>query len=215
MVQLYPVGKQLHAVMTSGTVLPQAWFDALKANAQYVFQQYGCSEVGCIAVNMDTQMANHIGTPLPHVKVMAGNDVSTPKEIVVTKGRQVVHTQDLGYFDKAGLLCFVSRCDDMINVSGLNVYPQDVENVVMEMPEVSDAVVFKRSDSLSGERVCLRFVADISMEPSRIRYWCSTRLAAFQLPVDVEQCDIIEKMPNGKVNRKALSQSKISIPALG
>ncbi|WP_232312873.1 AMP-binding protein [Enterovibrio coralii] len=214
-VQLYPNGQKLHAVMTSGTVLPQSWFDALKAKAQFVFQQYGCSEAGCIAINPQTESANQIGKPLPHLMVTAGENIDAPAEIVVTKGELVIYTQDIGYVDPSGQLCFVSRSDDMINVSGLNVYPQDVENVVMEIPEVSDAVVFKRADSLSGERVCLQFVADINIEPSRIRHWCSTRLASFQLPIDVEQRDAIEKMPNGKVNRKALSQSKISLPALG
>lgn len=214
-VQLYPKGHQLNAVMTSGTVLPNAWFEALKGKAKYVFQQYGCSEAGCIAINANTKAANHIGSPLPHVKVTAGIDTSRPGEIVVKKGDDLILTNDLGYFDEKGRLIFVSRRDDMINVSGLNVYPQDVENVVLEIPEISEAVAFKRPDPLSGERVCLQFVADAMFEPSRIRKWCSTRLAAYQLPVDIEQRQQIEKMANGKINRRQLSRSKISIPAIG
>lgn len=214
-VQLYPKGQQLNAVMTSGTVLPKAWFEALREKAKHVFQQYGCSEAGCIAINSDTKAANHIGTPLGHLKVNAGIDTSRPGEIVVQKGDDIIFTKDLGYFDEQGQLIFVSRADDMINVSGLNVYPQDVENVVLEIAEISEAVVFKRSDPLSGERVCLQFVASDALEPSRIRKWCSTRLASYQLPVDIEQCTVIEKMANGKINRNVLSQSKISIPAIG
>ncbi|MFL7010759.1 AMP-binding protein [Enterovibrio norvegicus] len=214
-VQLYPKDQRLHAVMTSGTVLPGAWFDALREKTKHVFQQYGCSEAGCIAINTNTLTANQIGQPLPHLQVFAGNDASCPDEIVITKGDVTIHTQDLGYIDDKGALYFVSRCDDMINVSGLNVYPQDIENVVLEIPDVTEAIVFKRPDPFSGERVCLQFIATNQLEPSRIRHWCGTRLASYQLPVDIEQCEEIEKMANGKINRKTLSQSTISIPALG
>ncbi|MGF1770441.1 AMP-binding protein [Enterovibrio makurazakiensis] len=214
-VQLYPKDQVLHAVMTSGTVLPGVWFDALRKKTKHVFQQYGCSEAGCIAINPYTQAANQMGLPLPHLNVTAGKSEAFPEEILVTKGEWVIRTQDLGYLDDKGELCFVSRCDDMINVSGLNVYPQDIENVVLEIPEVTEAIVFKRPDSFSGERVCLQFIASNQIEPSRIRQWCGTRLAAYQLPVDIEQCEEIEKMANGKVNRKTLSQSKVLIPAIG
>lgn len=215
LVQLYPKQEQLHAVMTSGTVLPQAWFEAIKVRSQYLFQQYGCSEAGCIAVCENPDYANQMGFPLPHLRVSAGSDVTSPQEIIVSKNKLDINTKDLGFFDVQGQLCFVSRSDDMINVSGLNVYPQDVENVVMELAEITDAVVFKRADELSGERVCLQFVADTMIEPSRIRQWCGTRLANHQLPVDIEQREIIEKAANGKINRKALSQSSVSIAAIG
>ncbi|WP_028024572.1 AMP-binding protein [Enterovibrio calviensis] len=214
-VQLYPRDQMLHAVMTSGTVLPEAWFDALRKKTKHVFQQYGCSEAGCISINPYTLTANQIGLPLPHLSVKAGTSASSPEEIVIINGNRTINTQDLGYLDDKGELYFISRCDDMINVSGLNVYPQDIENVVLEMPEVSEAIVFKRPDPFSGDRVCLQFIASGQLEPSLIRHWCGTRLAAYQLPVDIEQCEEIEKMANGKINRKALSQSKISIPAIG
>ncbi|KMV29459.1 acyl-CoA synthase [Photobacterium swingsii] len=214
-VKLYPSTARIHAVMTSGTVIPQEWFMALKTKTDHVFQQYGCSEVGCIAVNADTQGADQLGYPLPHLIVEAGESRDTPAEIKITADGRSIHTHDLGYYNAQGVLCFVSRLDDTINVAGLHVYPKDVEDVVMELPEVSEAVIFKRHDSLAGDRVCLQFIASERLEPSRIRHWCSTRLASFQLPVDIEQVEHIEKLANGKISRKALAERGIAIPALG
>lgn len=47
-------------------------------------------------------------------------------------------------------MVFASRLDDTINVAGLNVYPQDIEDVVMAMPGIEDAVVIRRSDRYAG-----------------------------------------------------------------
>ncbi|PSW11051.1 acyl-CoA synthase [Photobacterium sanctipauli] len=212
---LYPASQRLHAVMTSGTLLSKACFELLLSRAEHVFQQYGCSEVGCIAINSKTESAENLGAILPHLQVQAGGNAKEPEEVIVRVGEQTIFTRDLGYFDHQQHLCFVSRVDDTINVAGLNVYPKDVEDAVLELPSVSEAVVFKRKDSLAGEKVCLQFVADEALPPSRIRSWCQTRLAAYQLPVEVEQVAEIEKLPNGKVNRKALAETAVAIPALG
>ncbi|MGF1680595.1 AMP-binding protein [Photobacterium minamisatsumaniensis] len=212
---LYPQSKQLHAVMTSGTLLPKACFEALQYRAEHIFQQYGCSEVGCIAINPNTETNNSVGYVLPHLHVQAGRCHQQPEEITVTVNGEVIHTRDLGYFDEQLRLHFVARADDLINVAGLNVYPKDVEDAVSELPAITDAVVFKRQDALAGDRVCLQFVADENLSPSLIRRWCSTRLAAFQLPVDIQQVEQIDKFPNGKVDRLALAKTEPAIPAIG
>ncbi len=100
------------------------------------------------------------------------------------------------------MLVFVSRLDDMINVSGLNVYPKDVEDAVMAMPAITDAVAFRKNDRFAGERVALLFSADVPVAPQAVREWCSRQLAGHQLPMEILQVDAVPRQANGKISRR-------------
>lgn len=203
--RLTPDGEKLHAVMTSGTLLPEAWFETIRAKAEHVFQQYGCSEAGCIAINPDLTAAGDMGYVLPHLSLQTGVDADTPGEIVVTRNGRPIATRDLGYRRADGMLVFVSRLDDMINVSGLNVYPAQVEEAVMTMPGVTDAVAFRREDRFAGERVGLAFSASTAVSPQDIRAWCMPRLASHQLPTEILQVDAVPRQANGKISRREVA----------
>lgn len=196
----------IHAVMTSGTLLPNKWFETLRAKVRHVHQQYGCSEAGCIALGQDITAANELGVPLPHVEILTGSTPTDPKEILVRlPDGKFIQTRDLGYM-RDGRLHFVSRADDMINVAGLNVYPSEVEEVALEMPGVREAIVFKRAHGFGHEQVCLYFVSETPLPHQAVREWCAQRLAAHQVPMNITQVPDIPKLPNGKVSRKALAQ---------
>ena len=199
-------GQTIHAIMTSGTLMQNAWFDKVKAKVEHLHQQYGCSEAGCVALGEDISRANELGAPLPHIRLTTGASAEDPAEIVIElAGGKTIHTQDLGYID-AGKLHFVSRLDDMINVSGLNVYPAEVEEVVLEFPGVTDAVVYKRSHGFGNDQVCLAFSSREPIAAQELRAWCSARLAGHQVPMRVDRLAQIPKLPNGKVRRNALAE---------
>lgn len=203
--RLLPAGETLHATMTSGTILPEAWFTAIRATSQHMFQQYGCSEVGCIAVNPDVTAPTDMGRPLPHHALSAGTGPDDPAEIVVSGPYGRVPTADLGYIGQGGMLVFVARMDDTINVSGLNVYPGEVEDVVMAMPGVLDAVAFRKPDRFAGERVGLVFSAEAPLAARALRDWCAGRLAPHQVPSEILQVAQVPRQANGKVNRRELA----------
>ncbi|MDP9631136.1 AMP-binding protein [Ensifer sp. 1H6] len=204
--RLLPEGEQIHATMTSGTLLPDPWFAQIRARSRHMFQQYGCSEAGCIAINPDVTNAGDMGFVLPHLLPQTGSNAENADEIVVTKDDGIaIHTRDLGYRRDDGMLVFVSRMDDMINVSGLNVYPRDVEDAAMAMAEVSDAVAFRMGDRFAGERVALLFSASQTIAPQAIREWCSLHLASHQLPMDIRQVDTIPRQANGKISRREVA----------
>lgn len=201
--RLLPQGEQIHATMTSGTLLPDAWFALIRARSLHMFQQYGCSESGCISINPDVRATGDMGFVLPHLRAETGSSADEPGEIVVKPAdAATVHTRDLGYIKDDGMLVFLSRMDDMINVSGLNVYPKDVEDAVMAMPAVTDAVAFRKSDRFAGERVALLFSAGEPVAPQSVREWCSRHLAGYQLPMDILQIDTIPRQANGKISRR-------------
>ncbi|WP_203156635.1 AMP-binding protein [Methylobacterium aquaticum] len=200
--RLLPEDERIHAAMTSGTLLPAPWFSAIRARVEHLFQQYGCSETGCIAVNPDLQRADAIGRPLPHHRVTAGPSAEAPAEIVVEGEAGTVRTGDLGYRTPDGMLVFVARLSDTINVSGLNVYPGEVEDVVMAMPGITDAVAFARPDAFAGERVTLLFSAEARIAPRDLQDWCRRLLAGHQVPVETVQVAAIPRQANGKISRR-------------
>ncbi|MET7244958.1 AMP-binding protein [Methylobacterium sp. EM32] len=204
--RLMPEGERLHAAMTSGTLLPAPWFAAIRARVEHLFQQYGCSEAGCIAVNPDLRRADAIGYPLPHHRVQAGVSAGTPEEIVVASGSATIRTGDLGYRMPDGMLIFVSRRSDTINVSGLNVYPGEVEDVVMAMPGITDVVAFARADPFAGERVTLLFSAEAPVPPRALQDWCRRFLAGHQVPVEALQVAAIPRQANGKISRREAAE---------
>jgi len=205
LVRLLPAGAQLCPVMTSGAPMRGSWFHELRARSAGVLQQYGCSELGCISLNLDTQAADEVGVALRHLDVTAGPGKDAPEEIRVRVDQRFVSTRDLGYFNKRGL-CFVSRVDDTINVAGINVYPREVEEVVLEFSGVGEAAVYKRADAYAGERVCLKFTAERSVDVAELRRFCVAQLTPFAVPLEIQQVAEIPKLDNGKVNRRQLAE---------
>ena len=198
----------LHAIMTSGTLMQSAWFEETARKVVHFYQQYGCSEVGCIAMGGGITSVNDVGVPLSHLHVIAGSCSKNPDEIkVTTSDGSIIETRDFGYLDNGGRLHFISRIDDMINVAGLNVYPAEVEEVVLSMPGIRDAVVFKRSHSFGNDQVCLQYVADTKLAAEDIRAWCRQQLANYQVPIDMTQVEYIDRLPSGKISRKKLANT--------
>ncbi|WP_404357235.1 AMP-binding protein [Cytobacillus firmus] len=201
-------GQRFDAVMTSGTLMPAGWMEALKKASNRVLQQYGCSEAGCVAIHPDVSDPREMGYPLPHVKVEAGS-VQHPGEILIHDSEKTIYTKDLGYIEN-GVLSFLARMDDTINVAGLNVYPQEVEDVLMEEPRIIEAVVYKKVHPLSGERVCAQYVCSEPIEEQELREWCRDYLAPYQVPLEFKKVEEIEKLPNGKVSRKRLGEGVLA-----
>ena len=203
--RLLPAGEQIHATMTSGTLLPEPWFKTIRGKSRHMFQQYGCSEAGCIAINPDVQAANEVGYVLPRFLMRDPGTQDEPAEIAVQRAGAVVETRDLGFRRDDGMLVFLSRLDDLINVSGLNVYPKEVEDVVMTFAGIADAVVFRKQDAFAGERVALLFSAEQAVDQRQLRQWCAERLAAHQMPTELLQVERIPRQANGKISRREVA----------
>ncbi|MDE0921754.1 AMP-binding protein [Aurantimonas coralicida] len=196
-------GETMHAAMTSGTLLPAPWFEAIRAKTGTLFQQYGCSEAGVVAVSEDLVAANEMGRPLPHHRVQAGT-AAEPAEIIVDTPWGTVGTRDLGHLRDDGVLVFDARLDDTIIVSGLNVYPREVEDVVMAMPGIDDAVVFGLDDAFAGGRVALVYTGADDVTEAAIAQWCGTQLAGHQRPREMRRAAAIPRGGTGKISRREI-----------
>jgi long-chain acyl-CoA synthetase len=116
------------------------------------------------------------------------------------------HTGDMGRVDEDGYYYIVDRKKDMIVVSGYNVYPIEVENVIMRHPSVVDAAVIGVPDDYQGESVkALLIVKEgetISLD--ELTAHCREQLAAFKVPKHLEIRDSLPKSPTGKVVKREL-----------
>jgi long-chain acyl-CoA synthetase len=117
-----------------------------------------------------------------------------------------LHTGDLGYLDEDGYLFIVDRKKDLIIRGGFNVYPRDVEDALVEHPEVEAAGVVGRLDEVHGEEV----VAFVSLRPGRestsqeLVEWARQRIGGYKYPREIHVVDSIPLTSVGKVDRKAL-----------
>jgi long-chain acyl-CoA synthetase len=199
-----------------------------------VREGYGLTEASPIVATAalgDTARPGSIGPPLPGVDVRLldgdGTDVlvGDPGEIWV-RGPNVfagywddtqatarvldtdgwLHTGDLAIADEDGWLRLVDRAKDLIIVSGFNVYPAEVEDALVEHPDVAEAAVVGVADPKSGETVVAFVVPCDGATPTwtELTAHLRHRLARYKLPSRIE---LVAELPHnfaGKVPRRAL-----------
>ena len=105
-----------------------------------------------------------------------------------------------------GYLSIVDRIKDIIIVSGFNVYPNELEDLISTHPDVLECAVIGVSDESSGERVQL-FVVPTQpdhFDETALLSWCRQQLAAYKVPKEIHCLETLPKTPVGKVLRRAL-----------
>ncbi len=110
---------------------------------------------------------------------------------------------DLGRVDEDGYVYLDGRRDDLILSGGVNVYPAEVERVLLETPGVTDAAVFPRTDDGWGQRVCAAYVGDAPS--AAVTAALRAALAGYKQPKELHQVGEIPRTANGKVRRSLLS----------
>ena len=198
-----------------------------------IVEGYGLSETSpsatCNPVD-STAYSGNIGLPMPNTELKLldddGNEVpiGTPGEIAI-KGPQVMagywqrpdetakvmtpdgffRSGDIGVVDERGYFKIVDRKKDMILVSGFNVYPNEVEDVVTQMPGVLECAAVGVPDSKAGEAVKLVIVRkDPNVTEAQVRAYCEANLTGYKRPKVVEFRNELPKTPVGKILRREL-----------
>lgn len=121
-------------------------------------------------------------------------------------------TGDLGYLDESGNLFLVDRLKDLVIVSGFNVYPSEVEDVVEEVGGVAEAAVVGAQDEETGEAVVAYVRPEPGTDPedlvARVRAHCAGRLAGFKQPSTVHVVDTLPHTGTGKVQKGRLRETE-------
>jgi O-succinylbenzoate-CoA ligase len=114
-------------------------------------------------------------------------------------------TGDIGEIDDEGYLYIKDRLKDMIISGGENVYPAEIESVIIGIPGVNEVAVIGLADEKWGEIACAIVVADQSeVSEQQIVEFCGTRLARYKLPKRVIFADAIPRNPTGKILKRVL-----------
>jgi long-chain acyl-CoA synthetase len=114
-------------------------------------------------------------------------------------------TGDVGYMNSKGYVTITDRKKDMILVSGFNVYPNEIESVVMSHPGINECAAIGVPDARSGEAVQLIIVRrDPELTQEEIISYCRTQLTSYKLPRHIEFRDSLPKTPIGKILRREL-----------
>ena len=200
-----------------------------------VYEGYGLTEAGpAVSINRHAMPAKpgSIGLPLPGVEVEIRDLRNTPlpmnrKGEICVSGPNIMkgyfkdedatnetvregwlHTGDAGYLDEDGYLFITERIKDVIIRGGENIFPEDIEKVLLEHPDISETSVVGFKDELYGEEVMAIVVpkpkADLTEE--MVLEFCEGRLAKFQRPKKIIIAPMLPKNPLGKVLKRKLRQ---------
>jgi len=116
------------------------------------------------------------------------------------------YTGDLGRFDEDGYLYILGRADDMIITGGMNVYPSELENILIAHEKVAEAAVVGIPDRERGRALKAVVVPKVGEEISKreLMRFCRGRIANFKLPKDIEFRDSLPRSRTGKVAKREL-----------
>jgi long-chain acyl-CoA synthetase len=114
-------------------------------------------------------------------------------------------TGDIGTMDERGYFKIVDRKKDMVLVSGFNVYPNEVEDVVSAMPGVLECACVGVPDEKTGEAVKLVIVKkNPELTEAQVREYCKSKLTGYKQPRVIEFRTELPKTPVGKILRREL-----------
>jgi long-chain acyl-CoA synthetase len=198
-----------------------------------ICEGYGLSETSpsatCNPVDA-TAYSGNIGLPMPNTELALLDDegrevpMGAPGEIAI-RGPQVMagywqrpdetakvmtadgffRTGDIGVVDERGYFKIVDRKKDMILVSGFNVYPTEIEDVLTQMPGILEAAAVGIADAKAGEAVKVVVVKrDPALTEADVRAYCEANLTGYKRPKVVEFRTVLPKTPVGKILRREL-----------
>jgi len=116
----------------------------------------------------------------------------------------IVYTNDFGYMDDEGFVYVHGRADDVINVGGIKVAPDEVESAAYTIDGIRDCICISTDDQITGCALKLLVVLDKpgSLNEAKIKSALQNKIERIKFPKTIEETDHIERMYNGKINRK-------------
>jgi len=221
----------LKITLSGGTALMEATGKMWEQTTGCLISEgYGLSETSpVITLNDPTApLIGSVGTPLidTEVELWDDNDQPVPDGEagqLVCRGPQVMvgywnrpeetdkvmkdgffKTGDVAVRLSGGHIKIVDRLKDMIIVSGFNVFPNEVEGVLMAHPDVLEVAVIGEPDDRTGEKVCAYVTSNTTIDPVALESFCREQLTNYKVPKKIVQLDELPKSSVGKILRREL-----------
>jgi len=232
--------KGIRYFIAGGAALPRILCESFeKKFGRKIQEGYGLSEASpVVSVNPGDQEHNKIGSiglPLVDVTVeiqdkdgqklpcgevgelcVKGPNVmlgywKRPEETRRTMRGGWLHTEDLAYMDGEGYIFLVDRLKDMIISSGENVYPREVEEVLMRHPIVAEAAVIGIPDKLRGQAICAYIVPKDGEDLTKkdLRKYLLSQMAPYKVPKEFIFADSLPRNSTGKILKTALRERSL------
>jgi long-chain acyl-CoA synthetase len=142
-------------------------------------------------------------------QVMAGYWQRPDETAKVMTADGFFRTGDIGVMDERGYFKIVDRKKDMILVSGFNVYPNEVEDVLSQLPGVLECAAVGIPDEKAGEAVKVVIVkSNPALTEAEVRAWCEANLTGYKRPKLVEFRTDLPKTTVGKILRRELREAR-------
>lgn len=121
-------------------------------------------------------------------------------------------TRDLVRVDEDGFVYFSGRRSEMLKIGGIRVFPLEIEQVIEQHPEVRGVVVVRAEERLRGEvaRAIVQAHAGSTLTVRKLQAYCRERMANYKVPRVVEFWAEIPKLPNGKIDKKAVVAAPVN-----
>lgn len=234
----YPQSHHLRHIVSGGGPLPREVADIFQAKiGMELLEGYGLTETspvvstnrpgrhcpGSIGYPIDgaeVEVRNEAGDVLPHGEVgelcvrgpmvMMGYYKSEAATRAVLSEDGWLRTGDLATINANGTLSIVGRCKDLIIDSGENIYPREVEEILVRHPAVMEAAVVGRPHRIRGEVpyafVTKRPEAPAAPDAQELRAFCREHLAAYKIPEGFEVIEQFQKTATNKIQKEKLRE---------
>lgn len=211
--------------------------DIKELTGAFMCEVYGSTEttpIACVTPWGGTIKPGTVGIPVPDTDVKIV-DIDTGKKTlkqgqtgeICIKGPQVMmgyykkpketaaalkngwfYTGDIGHFDSDGYLMITDRKKDMIIASGYNIYPVEIDGILMDHPKILEACTIGVPDSYRGESVKAYVVVKPgeSLTKDELMKFCKEKLAAYKVPKDIEFINELPKSAVGKILRREVRE---------
>lgn len=207
-----------------------------------IFETYASSETGMITLQ-DPQSARRkpgsVGRPIGDTRIrIVGEDgkecgVGEPGVIYVRQpmvpdftylNNEAARTKaglddlatvgDIGYLDAEGYLYVCDRQSDMVISGGVNIYPAEIEHVLITMPGVRDCAVFGMPDAEYGESLmAVVATSDPQVDAAAVQAFVRENMAGYKVPKRVDLVEVMPRDDNGKVAKRRLRDSYLQASA--
>lgn len=226
-------------VLMSGSapLAPEVSVDFTARTGKAIQQGYGLTEAAPVVTSTlcsSTLKPASVGSPLPGVEVRIvddSGDAPSPDDVgeIWVRGANLFTgywpdgvdgpdaegwyaTGDVGYLDDDGDLFLVDRLKELVIVSGFNVYPTEIEELIETVPQVQEAAVIGTSDPATGEAVVAYVVPAAGLDAAEVetavRERCVHELARFKQPKEIHVVVELPKTITGKVAKGRLRAAR-------
>lgn len=144
-------------------------------------------------------------------RILAGTDFTYHGDDAKRRAAErhgLISVGDIGYLDEDGFLHLCDRRNDMVISGGTNIYPAEIEGVLVTMPEVADCAVFGIPDEEMGEVLCACVQPAFGADPTEegVRTFLRAHLATYKIPRRVVFMDALPREDSGKIFKRKLRE---------